>query len=110
LVFSLITTFFNSISQIQTSLDQLKAADELPAFSEDHLSALKNEYGAAGFSGSTLQARQTPQSTYIVFARSTNCLTLSRSLLWLPSVLSVFVLESTPAERTKSIASQVAGQ
>jgi len=31
------------------------------------------------------------------FAEDTNCLTFCKSLVWLPSSLSVFVFESTPA-------------
>src|SRR5262245_31267691 len=31
------------------------------------------------------------------FAKDTNCLTFCKSLIWLPSSLSVFVFESTPA-------------
>ena len=31
------------------------------------------------------------------FAEDTNCLTFCKSLVWLPSPLSVFVFESTPA-------------
>ncbi len=39
------------------------------------------------------------------FARATNCLTFCRSLVWLPSSLSVLVFESTPAGRTATMAS-----
>ena len=39
------------------------------------------------------------------FARATNCLTFCKSLVWLPSSLSVLVLNQLPAGRTALIAS-----